>query len=409
MAWGDPFLIDSLKAPKQITPLVRQTSSANSGNTGYQEALLQTLIHASPSCIPIKEIDPGFSDLRSVCTELPLENGGVERFADNLLVNPDGRLCLVECKLARNLESDREVLAQLLDYAFVLAGLSYESLRDRARRATKSTGDPIVDAVLGPGADPDQAEELIAGVERSLQRGEMLLLIVGDRVRPNTQRLVELLQERVTLGFTFGLVEMPVYGTADGPGYIVQPHVLLRTAVVKRTVFVAAGRGTDLIVDKVEQRQAAENLSEQDFYGSLAKADPAFPGQIRTLISRLTDLGCETQLLRRLNVYVDDGLGGRMCILSIAPAGTVEVWGVASRDARLGEPVGRNYMARISALLPGGQLKDDFPNPASWNIKVDGKVSIDLRHLFAHSDEWLTAIQELRTRLLELEKKRDGS
>ena len=39
---------------------------------------------------------------------------------------------------------------------------------------------------------------------------------------------------------------------------------------------------------------------------------------------------------------------------------------------------GRNYMAHVSALLPGGQLKDDFPNPASWNIKVDGKVAIDL-------------------------------
>jgi len=41
-------------------------------------------------------------------------------------------------------------------------------------------------------------------------------------------------------------------------------------------------------------------------------------------------------LLRRLNVYVDDGLGSRLTVLSISPAGTAEVWGVASRDARLG-------------------------------------------------------------------------
>jgi hypothetical protein len=408
MAWGDPFLIDSLKAPNKITPLLRQPPGAKGGNTGYHEALLQSLIHASPSCLPIKEIDPGFSDLRPVCTELPLAHGGVERFADNLLINPDGRLCLIECKLARNLESDREVLAQLLDYAFVLAGLSYEGLRDRVQQATKSTGDPIVDAVLGPGADPDQAEELIAGVERSLQRGEMLLLIVGDRIRPNTQRLVDLLQERVTLGFTFGLVEMPVYGAADGLGYVIQPRVLLRTEVVKRTVFVAARRGTELTVEKVEQRPAAENLSEQDFYGGLAKVDPQLPGRVRTLLRRLTDLGCEVRLLRKYNIYVDDGLGGRLSILQIAPIGTVEVWGVASRDARLGQPVGRDYMVRAAALL-GGQLKDDFPNPASWNIKVDGKVAIDLQLLLAHQDEWLAAIEALRTRLLDLEKKRDGS
>lgn len=97
----------------------------------------------------------------------------------------------------------------------------------------------------------------------------------------------------------------------------------------------------------------------------LANAPATLRSQPRSgpLIGRLTDLGCETQLLRRLNVYVDDGLGGRVCILSIAPGGTVEVWGVASRDTRLGEPMGRNYMAHVSALLPGGQLKDDFPNP----------------------------------------------
>jgi hypothetical protein len=40
MAWGDPFLIDNLKAPNKITPLMRQTSGANRGNTDCYEALL---------------------------------------------------------------------------------------------------------------------------------------------------------------------------------------------------------------------------------------------------------------------------------------------------------------------------------------------------------------------------------
>jgi len=66
-------------------------------------------------------------------------------------------------------------------------------------------------------------------------------------------------------------------------------------------------------------------------------------------------------------------------------------------------------MTRVADLLPGGHLKDNLPNPASWNIKVDGKVAIDLRLLLAHQDRWLAAVEEFRTRLLELEKKRDGS
>lgn len=61
-----------------------------------------------------------------------------------------------------------------------MANLGYESLRDRIRQATKSTGDPIVDAILGLGSDRDQAEELIADIEHALRRGDMLLLILRD-------------------------------------------------------------------------------------------------------------------------------------------------------------------------------------------------------------------------------------
>lgn len=64
----------------------------------------------------------------------------------------------------------------------------------------------------------------------------MLLLIVDDRIRPNTERLVDLLQERVTLGFTFGLREMPAFA-ASGDAYIVQARILMRTEVVTRTSF----------------------------------------------------------------------------------------------------------------------------------------------------------------------------
>jgi hypothetical protein len=94
---------------------------------------------------------------------------------------------------------------------------------DRAahRQATGKTGDRILEAVLGPEAELDRIEGLIVGVERYLRRGELLLLIVGDPIRLNTKRLVDLLQERVNLRFTFGLVEMPIYAT--GAGHLRRP------------------------------------------------------------------------------------------------------------------------------------------------------------------------------------------
>jgi hypothetical protein len=82
--------------------------------------------------------------------------------------------------------------------------------------------------------------DFVASVDRTLRRGQLLLLIVGDRIRSNTERLVELLQERVNLGFTFGLVEMPVAAGTES-GYIIQRRVVAKTKIIERTVFLASG------------------------------------------------------------------------------------------------------------------------------------------------------------------------
>lgn len=180
MAWTIPVLIDSLANPTSVTQLRLHNARPEPGESGYRESLLQHLIHSTPECLPVREIEPAFVGLRSVCTELPLRRGGTERYADNLLINPDGRICLAECKLAGNSEADRDVLAQLLDYAASLAELDYAGLSSLVRKSSgQQGGDPIADAVLGPESDAGRREDLIAGVERSLKRAEFLLLIGG--------------------------------------------------------------------------------------------------------------------------------------------------------------------------------------------------------------------------------------
>lgn len=409
MVWAQPILIDSLDKPTTITSLERRTAKSGGIGPAYREALLQHLVHSTPECLPIQEIEPAFVGLRSVCIELPLRRGSTDRYADNLLISPEGRICLVECKLAHNAEADRDVLAQLIDYAVTLCELDYDGLRDLVRKATsRQDGDPIMEAVLGLEADTDQREDLIAGVARSLKRGEFLLLIVGDRIRSNTESLIEHLQRRVNLGFTFGLIEMPIFSAPGAmAGYLVQPRVLLRTEIVTRTVFIASDARGTIAIDKVEQTKAASSLSEQEFYAGLAAVDPTFPEGVRNLLARLADQGCETRLLRKYNVSLYDWLGRRVNVLSITSVGTVEVWSTAGRDAQLGEPVGRTYMNRVAGILPGGRVKDDLPNPESWNIRVDGRLAIDLRLLLTHQDAWLAAISELRDRFKELEDKRD--
>ncbi|RIL08226.1 MAG: hypothetical protein DCC71_00310 [Proteobacteria bacterium] len=64
------------------------------------------------------------------------------RFADNLLVNPDGNLTLVECKLWRNPEARRSVIAQGSVPGQSLYELTKSTLQQDARaRAARGVRD----------------------------------------------------------------------------------------------------------------------------------------------------------------------------------------------------------------------------------------------------------------------------
>src|SRR5204862_3732945 len=108
---------------------------------------------------------------------------------------------------------------QVLDYAAELSLLSYDNLTAAARLALGiGSGDPVSERVLGPGAQEEERATFIDSVTRSLSRGDFLLLVVGDGIRAGLQQIASLLQNRATLGFSFGLVEMAIYGGKGGLG-----------------------------------------------------------------------------------------------------------------------------------------------------------------------------------------------
>jgi hypothetical protein len=219
--FSTPVVIQALQRPFNPVRLVRlRLSARGEQSTVYAEKLLQELIHAHPSILPVDELESSFSELRSVCQELPLAKG--TKYVDNLLANPDGRICIVECKLWRNPDAVREVIAQILDYAAELASLSYDQLEAAVAKVHgKKAKDCLVDAVLGKAAGDEQKMAFIEGITRSLRAGSFLLLIVGDGIRSGLQQIAGLLQNKATLGFSLGLIEMALYGNgSSGPFYV---------------------------------------------------------------------------------------------------------------------------------------------------------------------------------------------
>jgi hypothetical protein len=154
------------------------------GEGKYSEAWLQEMLYRHPESLPVEEIDSTFLPLIPVCMELATPSGG---YVDILLVTPQGRLAIVEVKLWRNPQARREVVGQILEYAKDLNGWNYEGLDAAVRSARRTEGK--VDAAHGlfdvaRGVYPDLEERrFIDGVSSSMQRGDFLLLVVGDGIR----------------------------------------------------------------------------------------------------------------------------------------------------------------------------------------------------------------------------------
>jgi hypothetical protein len=130
----------------------------------------------------------------------------------------------------------------------------------------------------------------------------------------------------------------------------------------------------------------------------------SYPDKLRAFFDRCRALGCDPQLRRRFVLYVNDPTGARMNVGTIGKDGNVEIWGTASHDQRLGEPIGRKYMERVSSFLPEARIKDDFADPGNWHIRHYGRTARALREMLAHEEDWLSAIQELIERFRAIER-----
>lgn len=201
----------------------------------YDEKWLQDLLYRHPQCLPAGELDDVYDIVVPLCTEMNTDAGPI----DIVYATPSGRLVIVEAKLWRNPEARRKVIAQILDYAKELSAWDYEELDKefrRARRRDLGGQEPpsLFEVVRTEKPDLDEAR-FVDSVARYLQRGEFLLLVVGDGIREGAGALAEFLEDHGTLHFTFGLVEVAIY-RAPTDALLVQPQIVARTEIVRRFV-----------------------------------------------------------------------------------------------------------------------------------------------------------------------------
>ena len=307
-ATGTPIMV----SPQASTPLPRATD--------WSERRLQELIYDHPTCLPLDQIEPGIGQLVSVCMELPLHVGSV----DNLFITPEGNLVLAEVKLWGNPEARRKVVAQALEYATALFKLDYKGLEAAVVKADFNGATPPQSLYsLVDGADSPTESVFADRVTRNLREGRIVVLIVGDEIRPAADEFVAGLQAHANFHFTFALVEMPVYSRPDyADEFIVMPHTLLKTETVPRFTIRTEGGSTDVIDAGTDEREAAKpsrrsSISSEKFFEAMGKRSQDTPAKLKQFLDDAAAIDVRADYLAALNLKWDQPEGNTVNLGSL--------------------------------------------------------------------------------------------
>lgn len=227
---GDFFLIQPQNAPAKKARRLPLGDTAE-----HNESWLRDLLFDHPDLLPIQEIEPSYGPLIPLCTELRTTAGPV----DIVFINPAGKLTLVECKLWRNVEARRKVIAQVLDYAQAVQRWSYSDLQRQVSARTGKAGNIPYEVCRK--LQPSLEEHLFTdSVSRALRQGRFLLLIAGDGIREDVRGISDLINRNATSGFHFAQVEVALYGLPEGD-LVIQPRVISKTNVIERQFVLIEG------------------------------------------------------------------------------------------------------------------------------------------------------------------------
>jgi len=183
------------------------------------ERELQDLLKKSSSDLIPLDVSTGDTDA-VYADELPTRAGPI----DLLGIGTSGSVSVMECKLARNPQSRREVVGQVLDYA---AWLWESSMADVADAFRQRRGiDPfrlLAERASARGDEYDE-EACRAALSRALDVGDFRLLIAVDQFTPELRRIIQYVNQRSGSGGGVRIVALAFPRFSDDSAEILVPE-----------------------------------------------------------------------------------------------------------------------------------------------------------------------------------------
>jgi hypothetical protein len=213
------------------------------------EAELEAILSNSPQLL-MKPSDPA---VVRVANQIDLPESGL---LDILLVNSNGLPIAVEAKLARNGQSRREIVAQVIDYVSCLTELTVDELDnlvdgslERALRSFDSTPDNVA------------FERRWQAVAANLRAGLARVVLALDEAPPELQRMARFLAENSNLDMQL----VTVSKFADQPGGTVYTPQFLLDGPQR-----ALARASNVIREPKPELQAAVTAYDRTAVAGLA-------------------------------------------------------------------------------------------------------------------------------------------
>lgn len=295
-----PFLIGSDGVAHRATRLPRV-------HQHFDERFIQELLVEHPELLPVAAFRPDIGQLVCIGREVPTRDSGA---IDNLYLSTAGYLVVVETKLWRNPQGRREVVSQVLDYVkdIVTRDLDWlESVwtqfcedRGYSRQTLLETMRQASDEELDEGQFVDR-------VQRAIERGDIIALVVGDGIETRLQQLVShLCRDSAHLRYSLGLVSLRCYQMPAQNEMLVLPELVQDVEPVQRAYVrieldeALAGQARITSVIKEDRNDVTKatkkriTMSEDDLYDALAKAvGQKNTDRVRRFIDEVGESGIE--------------------------------------------------------------------------------------------------------------------
>ena len=351
-------------------------------STFYNEDWIQNLCFNNPNLLPFVELEPVFDSMIPICRELATESG----YVDLLYINANGFITIGECKLWRNPEARRKVVGQILDYAKDLSKWDYSKFESECLKAGKWNEKTLFEVIQKDYPDIEEAE-FIDNVQKNLEKGRFLLLIIGDGIQENIEDLVRYINRKGNLHFTLGLIELPVYENKEENELIITPRILAKTKEIPRIIYLISDKPTEEDNQLEQAKEKSQTISEQVYFERLEKSiGIEKTKELEQLITTLDfqfnikpSLGKRTTL-GTINLKLNDWNFGM-----IDAKGIVRFWA----NGRWKDDEGKLYFKYTKKIadIANGQCESGYIKNADGN-------PFDVSDLLKIKDKWMVILKE---------------